>query len=240
MKIQQNPQLRKRGMVGPVLALLILVIGAVIIWKIYKLAERLLPLPPPPPPCPTNNTPTNFPFTNASVDAAWFVLGYDNAPTNSDPMDVMYGVMPNASVNGLMNFTDAGIPVMAGAARESVGVFLDTSNVLGQIRAWYGVGPDQYNPNNAAHSAWAQDDAGNWTWTSTPATNLTYDPGTGTITVQEWARADAPRLVVLQRSEDWITWTNLWTNSLRAGQFHLYRDLASPTNKGFYRTEMRQ
>lgn len=224
-------------MVGPILALLVIVIGVILLWKIYKLAEHLLPPPPAPPPPPATNSipPTNIPATNCA-DAAWFEIGHDtNAPT-ADPFDTMYGLMPGAaSLTG-----GDSIPVVASGAFESAGgAMLDTSNVLSLIRQWYGVGPDQYQPNNAAHSEWDWDtNAMTWIWVTTPATNLSFDPNTGNITIQEWTRADSPRPVILQRSSDYLTWTNLETNLMRAGEFRLYRDAQTNAQGGFYRVAM--
>lgn len=241
MKILPLKRRSERGLVGPILGLLVVVIGAVMLYKIYKLAEHLLPPPPPPPPpCQTNAPGTTNPpiiVTNMSADAAWIVLGPDtNTPGNT--MNVMYGLMSSSSANLAQ---PQPVPVMVGCSTDAQGGGFDASNVLAQIQNNYGVAfPGEGTVQNG-HGEYEQDpDTGALTWHSWSVNPTNISFANGTITVQEWANDATPRTVILQRSTNGLTWTNLTTNTISAGQFQLYRDTAAPVAAGFYRTEVVQ
>jgi hypothetical protein len=70
MKITLNRNRHRQGVIGCIMALLVIVVCAIIIWKLITFCQQYLP-PTPPPDQPTNGLPTNLPPNFAAFIPLW-------------------------------------------------------------------------------------------------------------------------------------------------------------------------
>lgn len=202
---------RERGNVF--VGVFVLVVGAVVVWKLYVTAKTLLPDTPlaPPPPTASNSVPTNIP-PNVTINANWFEFD-DAAPTVPAPQSAVAVVYGLEHTNHTPWGTLTGQPVPEIAAMsppmEAGG---DLQSLTDSIRTYglaQGVQSTVFNGTD-----WVQ-------------ARFNGPPGLITIPAlwgSDSGGASGFYLTTLQRSTNGTNWTNLASQWMHGGTFSLYVD----------------
>ena len=208
--------------------LLILIVGIIIVVKLWTTCAKLFPPPSTNNPCGgTNGGTTNFNpgeaqlywlnepgpgITLLPAPNTQFVL-WGMVPTNNNwwyytNSGVGYVQVLNPNDNGTLNYSQ-----FTNVMRQAYDLDVDTNMLYGQVAT--------FNPNT-----------GQWTGGLDSAGGYA-----GYITVNWLCAGDSWVTMYLQRSTNGVDWINVTTNYIKCGEFQLYLDLGYD-KMALYRTQM--
>lgn len=224
--MQINHPRRNQG--NFIVGILIIVVAAIILVKLWCLCNKLFPAPPKP----GTTGSTNNTSTNGGQDEAVIMWISEPSPGNNLPPSPNY------------QFVIWGeIPIAAPAWRQTNG-----SGYLQIVNPNSGMGLDYVSLSNVMQSEYGipldptgqYSSAGSYSSSPNPVNGIWYggiqnQPYVGYITVPALAASDEWRVMCLQRSTNGIDYTNVATNWMKCGEFEAYLDLGGD-KMAFFRT----
>lgn len=216
--------------------LLILIVGLIIVVKLWTTCNKLFPAPPAP--GGTNNgSGTNN--NNQSGDEAEFIWLGEPAPginllPTPNTQFILWGMVPTNYPP--YYFTNSGVGyVQVLDPNNNTG--LDYNAFSNTMFQRYGIVFDTNNPyqqvDNGSQSAGYNTNTGHWQG------GPINQPYAGYITVGPLMGGDPWVTMYLQKSTNGVDWFNVSTNYIKSGEFQLFMDLGYD-KMALYRTQIQQ
>jgi len=230
MKTKSFPRQAEQAFLGIALALVILIVGSIMVIKLYSTAQKLLNKPAPPPQPEEPQQTNSPPFTNGWGYAAWTSLPVTNPP----------GLVPaGQTVNVLYGMMDSSRAIVLRAKPGTDDGMVDWAGLLDALGHDWLIGPSRYTNINTVSWEWVWNGSA---WTQQVVAQpppVSYDNSSGIITLASLTNQQPARAAVLQWSPDAIQYSDVVSNQLGAGQFFFYQDQRT-NGAGYYRVRLPQ